>query len=706
MNKFRVLFFLLIVSLTGFAQQKYVTTEDGYPLFEGCDTVVGKEECFKSTLLSKIEGLFKVPDDVIVQDSLEFDMLFEVTESGEFKVLFVDVEQPSVKTEMERVFKELPKVQPVMYSGRPTFSQYTVTIKYPFAKAVTPPSANNDSIATSKSGKDLTDAFANPFGKSQYDSISVKRPYENKEFDSKLNIPFHHQYYAIFDPSMNAVGTNAHTASKPFVYNEVASYYDLEKYTNSLLQERNTWFGRKFWNEHFTTIVGEDYWFSFDIVADLRVGRDTYSSTNTYNNTRAVRFQGGLGKNLNFNTVFYESQGRFASYFNEYAESMAPDGGNPAIIPGRGIAKEFGEDSYDYPVAEAYLSYSPTKFLNIQFGQGKNFIGDGYRSLLTSDAASPYPFLKLNTTFWKFKYTNTWMWLKDVRPEATEDGAYLTKYMATHYLSWNVSKRLNLGFFESVIWKDDNHRGFDVSYLNPLIFYRAMEFYAGSRSGNALIGLTGKYKINDRINVYSQFILDELSVGNITGGEKSWANKFGYQIGAKYYNAFGAKDLTLQLEYNQVRPYTYSHDEVYYNYGHNNQSMAHLWGANFKELIAIANYRYDRWFGYAKVTYGEKGLDFNSDTDNYSYGGNIYRTYNDRVGDIGINMLQGNKTSIFITELQAGYVINPVTNLRLYGNVLVRNFDPSATTETAFKQNTVWFSLGFRTDLFNWYNDF
>ena len=32
------------------------------------------------------------------------------------------------------------------------------------------------------------------------------------------------------------------------------------------------------------------------------------------------------------------------------------------------------------------------------------------------------------------------MWLKDVRDEATIDGTYGTKYMASHYLSLNVTK--------------------------------------------------------------------------------------------------------------------------------------------------------------------------------------------------------------------------------------------------------------------------
>jgi hypothetical protein len=57
------------------------------------------------------------------------------------------------------------------------------------------------------------------------------------------------------------------------------------------------------------------------------------------------------------------------------------------------------------------------------------------------------------------------MWLKDVRPEVTLERTYATKFMANHYLSWNVSNRLNLGFFESVIWTNTNDRGFDATSI-------------------------------------------------------------------------------------------------------------------------------------------------------------------------------------------------------------------------------------------------
>jgi hypothetical protein len=238
-------------------------------------------------------------------------------------------------------------------------------------------------------------------------------------------------------------------------------------------------------------------------------------ATYTFVNTRALNFRGGLGKQINFTTTVFESQGRFAGYYNDYAESLKPSGGNPAIIPGMGIGKEFKTDAYDFPLAEANITFAPSKIFDFQLGYGRNFIGDGYRSLLESDGASPYPYFKINTTFWKIKYTNTYMWLKDVRPDVTVERTYASKYMANHYLSWNVSNKLNFGFFESVVWTDTNNRGFDVNFVNPVIFYRSVEFASSSRSGNALLGFTAKYKWNNNVNFYGQFLLDEFSVSDM-----------------------------------------------------------------------------------------------------------------------------------------------------------------------------------------------
>ncbi len=696
-----IVFFLFLIQINGNSQENF--SNEKPPIFPNCNGIKidAIQHCFDANVSNLIYERFNVPQKVKNDEYKgKLVVLFEVDTTGTFKVIYTDAVYNELKEEAKRVFKTFPKIIPGTYNGRNTFKQYSIPIQIPLVKHE---QQTKDLRAEEK--EDISEL--EKAAKQEYDKLNESiGAYTNNRFSSELNIQFIHSDYAKFDRAINVIGANSHTASKPFLYSEVSKYYDLEEEQNRLKKETKTWAGRKLWNEHLIQLQGKDYWFTIDPVLDLQVGKDTDAEfSSTYNNTRGFVVQGGLGKKFNFYSAVFESQGRFADYVNRYAESLKAFGPDPAIIPGRGIAKRFKTDSYDYPVAEAYLSYSPAEFLNIQFGHGKNFIGDGYRSLLLSDVTSPHPFLKLNTKFWKLKYTNTFMWMKDVRDEVVQDKAFLTKYVANHYLSWNVSKRFNLGLFESVLWTNSNDRGFDVNYLNPIIFYRAIEFETGQGAGNALLGATAKYKFTDNINAYSQFILDEFSLSDIKGGEKSWKNKYGYQIGVKYYNAFKVDNLFLQLEYNRIRPYTYSHNTVILNYGHNNQPLAHLWGANFSELILIGRYRLNRWFADAKFIFGNRGFDFNNGTDDFNYGGDIYRSENDRPFDTGVEVGQGIDTKIFYGNLQAGYVINSASNLKLFTDITVRNFDPNATTTSTFKNNTVWFNFGLRTDLFNWYFD-
>jgi hypothetical protein len=156
-----------------------------------------------------------------------------------------------------------------------------------------------------------------------------------------------------------------------------------------------------------------------------------------------------------------------------------------------------------------------------------------------------------------------------------------------------------------------------------------------------------------------------------------------------------------------VRPYVYSHSSPITNYGHNNQSLGHQWGGNFSEFIAIARYHKGRYFADAKVTIGTRGLDFNNATDTFNYGSNIYRDYDDsRPFDDNVKVGQGNKTNVFITDLQAGYLVNPATNMKLYGSFIYRNFTPATETTLAINESTTWFSIGLRCDIFNWYFDY
>lgn len=697
-KSFLVLFF--IYSQFCFSQ---VTNKERFPVFPACKNVLEKdlEVCFYNQLEEFVYKNFQLPD-VVKQKEFKGKVitLFEVDTTGTFKVLYVDAMYPELIEESKRVFSMLPKIEPSTYNGSSSFSKFTLTTYIPLLNPVV--KENNTDFIASEKDKNSQENKEYALVEQEYQKFT------NPQFKSHLNIPFSHSYYSQFDSYVNQIGANSHTGSKPFTYNEIEKYYDFEKENDKIKSNRTSWWGRKLFDENLVAIQGKDYWFTINPIWDLRLGKASPQKDGyTYNNTRAIQIQGGLGDNLTFTTSIFESQGYFADYYNRLAISQKPSGGNPGLIPGIGIAKGFRENQFDFPSADANVSYTPSAHLNLQLGYSRNFIGDGYRSLLESDGASPYPFVKINTTFWKIKYTNTYMWLKDVRPEVTAEKTYATKYMANHYLSWNASKRLNIGFFESVVWSNTNGRGFDVNFVNPIIFYRSVEFSSSSRSGNAALGLTGKYKWSNSVNFYGQFLIDEFAVGDMFGGEKSWRNKIAYQFGAKYYNAFGIDNLYLQAEYNAVKPYVYSHSEVLTNYGHNNQSMGHNWGANLNELVGILRYYKGRFFGEAKINLGVRGLDFDTSTDSKNYGSNIYKDYDlNRPFDKGVSIGQGNKTNVIIGDLNIGYLVNPNANLKLFANFIYRSYSPKVDTLTNFKENTTWFSIGLRSDVFNWYFDY
>jgi len=707
MNKITLSLFLLLYSVCTFSQVKKGTTQtiqsasDRFPIFSNCTKLEDSEleDCFYNQVQALIFQTFVVPEKVKQTEYKgEVKVLFEVDDKGVFKLIYVSSQEESLRLEVQNTFSKFPKIQPATYNGIPIYSRFNTTIKIPL---IDPEAIQSDAFI------DVSTLSTHKPALTELDQI-VYKEFKNPEFKSHLNIPFSHSYYAQFDSALNQVGSNNHTGSKPYTYNEVSRYFDLKAENDKLKKKASNWFTRKLWNESVVEIQGEDYWFTLNPILDMQGGNATGNKTvKTFINTRGINFKGGLGSQINFTTTVFESQGKFADYFNRYAQSIRPDGGNPALIPGMGIAKAYKTDAFDFPLAEANLTFTPNQFFDVQLGYSRNFIGDGYRSLLVSDAATPYPYFKMNTKFWKIKYTNTYTWLKDVRPEVALERTYAKKFVANHYLSWNVSNHLNLGFFESVIWSDSNNRGFDMSFANPIIFYRSVEFAASSRSGNALLGMTTKYKWNNQLNLYGQFLLDEFSLGDVQAGQKSWKNKFGYQLGLKYYNAFKIDNLLLQLEFNQVRPYVYSHTDIITNYAHNNQSLAHQWGANFREFILIARYYNGRFFGDFKLISGMRGLDFADSGAKSNYGGNPFRDYEeDRYADSGVTVGQGNKTPVFMTDLQVGYLINPATNLKLFGSFIYRNFQPAQVNSNALKETTTWFSFGIRSDVFNWYFDY
>ncbi len=424
----------------------------------------------------------------------------------------------------------------------------------------------------------------------------------------------------------------------------------------------------------------KDFFFALNPVIQYETGKQSGYSETIFENRRGLEARGMIAHKIGFYTFLTDNQERGPLYFQQQVN-------NSHAVPGAGFYKIFKITGYDYFDAKGYLTFNVTRYIDVQFGYDKNFIGNGYRSLFLSDWGNSYLFLKLNTRIWKLNYQNIFM---ELIPQfkKSNDTLLERKYATIHHLSMNVTKWLNIGVFEGITFSRRNH--FDFQYLNPIIFYRYVEGNVGSPD-KAKIGLDAKANIAHHFQLYGQLLFDEFILKDILHDPNNWANKWALQLGVKYVDAFGIPNLDLQLEANRIRPYTYSHYDTIDNYTHYNQPLAHPLGANLQEFIGIASYQPSpRWFINAKAIYYYQGLD----SAGKNFGANPFEDYRTRTGDEGHFIGSGNKATCLNSFLQVSYKWKE--NLFLDLNLQYRTYK---TTNTPGQTDTKMITAGFRLNI-------
>ena len=502
-----------------------------------------------------------------------------------------------------------------------------------------------------------------------------------------------HRQDAYRNASLYSINDSSITGVRPFAKHQ-------EKTPLSNEKGFWTWMKRKAFEERLVQAEGEGFSLSFDPIVNFNYGSS--SGNEDFNNSRNGRgflVEGTIGSQFSYYSFFSENQANFSPYVNSFIQ-------NRNVVPGYNLARPFGDNGWDFSLVMGEVNYTPNQFFSFTLGQGKNFFGEGYRSMFLSDVSNSYPFFRIETEFWRVKYVNLWAQMYDAPIQSRSQPGYDKKYMSAHYLNIRLTNKWNLGFYESIIFGDTTQqRGLDASFFNPIIFYRPVEFGVGSQTGNALLGVSTSYKLKDGLLAYSQFIIDEFTLSEIQASNGYWANKWGLQIGLKYYNAFAIENLFLRLEYNRVRPYTYTHRNRLTNYGQYGQSLAHPWGANFSEIMLHSLYRFKKYEFEFRYHYGQQGLDAAGE----NYGSDIFRSYNSRESDYGNKIGQGQKSDLHYLELRAAYIINPVTDLKFEAGYVYRDrsLSNSADISGAIQPGTnqYWY-VGLRTEILNDYFDF
>ncbi len=471
-----------------------------------------------------------------------------------------------------------------------------------------------------------------------------------------------------------ALFDNIHTSVKPYSRQKVAEtvqrlnadidfFNAIDRVGNFyLMRETNEWKSEKSqydkpllkyfyrYKSDFLLIDQPDFTLKVNPVLHLEFLKELDNEEQLFQNTRGVEIRGMISQKLGFYSIITENQARWMSYAQSYIRKPF------LALPGENRFTSFKNSTgVDFLSARGYLTFEPIRHIQMQFGHDRHFIGNGERSLLLSDFAGSYMFFKINTQVWKFHYTNLFMELTE-QLEGTlgnvwgfADGFRGKKYAAIHHLSLNASSRLNIGFFEAVLF--DRSNGFEWNYLNPIIFYRAVETQLGSPD-NILLGADFKWNPLKKLSVYGQFILDEFNFESIRNQDGDWRNKSGFQLGVKTIDLFNVSGLDIQAEYNEVRPYTYAHLDSTRNYTHYNQPLAHPLGANFREGLLIFRYQMRN-----KIQFNLKNMYaiYGGDNDTTNWGQSLFANYNTREQDKGNYIGQGIENNVWFSQLTVSY---------------------------------------------------
>ncbi len=391
----------------------------------------------------------------------------------------------------------------------------------------------------------------------------------------------------------------------------------------------------------FYTYQTENLLLRFNPIAHFELMKE-FNSTETkkYINTRAIEFSGSIDGKVGFYTYLGENQWRPMDFMeNKIIRDQA--------VPGNGFYKEFkSTKAVDYLDARGYITLKATKYIQVQFGQDKNFWGYGIRSLFLSDQSASYPFLKLQTRFGRFDYENlyTELTMQYVRGS---DKLLPKKYATLHHLSYNLFKNCNVGVFEAVVFS--RNRQYELAYLNPIIFYRQVEQALGSPD-NAMLGGDLKFDFAKHFQLYGQVLMDEFKFSHFRKMDGWWANKFGFLGGLKYIDVFGIKNLDLLVEADYIRPYTYSHKDSLANFTHYNQPLAHPMGANLMEMISHIMYQPASRFTLNWYTAIQS---YGTDTSGSNWGGNVFLDYNTYERSLGNVVGQGVHNKALIMDFTA-----------------------------------------------------
>ena len=478
-------------------------------------------------------------------------------------------------------------------------------------------------------------------------------------FSQNLNIPLNQSFNVELERTTIASEEIIHSSFKPILQRDTKN--DSSVKSLAFKKSKRSKISRSLFHDHFISIDTGIFQLTIDPLFNLELGTDnefdSRQDANLYKNTRGFVARLQIGEQVAIESTFRENQAVLPFFLHERIRSSK-------VAFGQGRIKSFQDNGYDFAMASAYLSYSPSVRINFQIGTGKHFVGDGHRSLLLSDLAFNSPFLRVNTNWFKGKlqYQNLYTLHQDLnrlKSSTNSEGLFERKQAATHFLEFSPNHKVNIALLESTIFPSLDTSGnipVGVNYWVPILFLNTL-LESENNKGNNRIGLNVNYKLNKTIKLYGQLALQS---GNLN-----------YQIGTK---VFPHKNLMLQAEFNSIS--NQSESDLFTHY---NESLAHPVNYESSEVIGIGQFQRNRWLTRAAA-----------------------------------NVILSDNIDIMIIDVRQSFIVNPSYNFTIQIGAQIRraeNFDPVPQSQPfivggglTLNSNFIYFGLS--TNLQNIYTNY
>jgi len=351
---------------------------------------------------------------------------------------------------------------------------------------------------------------------------------------------------------------------------------------------------------------------------------------------------------------------------------------------------KFNSDSRGYfDLTNGYMRYD-ADWLTLMVGREQILWGMGYSDrLVFSDNTVPFDFIRLDVRSGNLRYT----FLHGSLVGADTNGHTLSsKYIASHRVEFNIGSRFRLGLGEAIVY---SRQPPSLALMNPLAFLTSTDQSIQLPVDNAHkkhIWIDAEVFPVRKLRLSGTLMIDDLDLGTIGNSDVTGNdNKFGWQGGILWQDAFSASNLALSVEYTRIGPFVGAHREIVSTYTNWGLPLGQELQPNSDEWMLLAEYDISPRVGISgKFQFqrtGENIVDAN--------GNILFNAGSDLLNGEGDNVhpnvfLEGLRVNRFLATI--GFTWQPVRQYFLEFTYFFRYFDYPAESRT-LHDNIAWTTL-------------